>query len=379
MRKNGFTLIELLAVIVILAIIALIATPIILGIINEAKEESNKRSVELYASAIKNAVAAYQLREGKEIAARTYESNELNFVEYDGNVVCDRIDIYEDGAIYVTKCEVNGDPVEYEYGTRQVEKGKMSSVCNPISVQTKGTYTAGDKYECDVDPNKEGYDYIFYVLTTVEVPEDAEEGTISVNLIMDSNINISGNAVKVEESDLGLVAWSADEYDSSCGPITAINHLQTATKDWTNTNTQTLSTFNACDGNGFCVEKQLTNTYTLNARMPYHSELNNYNSKTGAYAYLYDNLKVLCFDADWNPMSSCDAAEYKVGVGVYAEGLGYVIGIDGYWTMSAYPFEGYAAAHTIDFQGTVWNSLSPGYSVTDDTYYGVRPVINLSI
>ena len=35
MNKKGFTLIELLAVIVILAIIALIATPIILGIIND--------------------------------------------------------------------------------------------------------------------------------------------------------------------------------------------------------------------------------------------------------------------------------------------------------------------------------------------------------
>ena len=33
MKEKGFTLIELLAVIVILAIIALIATPIILGII----------------------------------------------------------------------------------------------------------------------------------------------------------------------------------------------------------------------------------------------------------------------------------------------------------------------------------------------------------
>ena len=59
--KKGFTLIELLAVIVILAIIALIATPIILGIINDAREESNERSVELYASAVRNAVAAYQL------------------------------------------------------------------------------------------------------------------------------------------------------------------------------------------------------------------------------------------------------------------------------------------------------------------------------
>ena len=58
MKKKGFTLIELLAVIVILAIIALIATPIILGIINDAREKANERSVELYASAVRNAVAA---------------------------------------------------------------------------------------------------------------------------------------------------------------------------------------------------------------------------------------------------------------------------------------------------------------------------------
>ena len=38
--KNGFTLIELLAVIVILAVIALIATPIIVGVINDAKKNA---------------------------------------------------------------------------------------------------------------------------------------------------------------------------------------------------------------------------------------------------------------------------------------------------------------------------------------------------
>ena len=61
--KKGFTLIELLAVIVILAIIALIATPIILGIISNAKEESNKRSVELYISAVELAIARKNLTE----------------------------------------------------------------------------------------------------------------------------------------------------------------------------------------------------------------------------------------------------------------------------------------------------------------------------
>ena len=58
-KRNGFTLVELLAVIVILAIIALIATPIILGIINDARESAKERSVDLVEEAvelIKNAI-----------------------------------------------------------------------------------------------------------------------------------------------------------------------------------------------------------------------------------------------------------------------------------------------------------------------------------
>ncbi len=59
MKNKGFTLIELLAVIVILAIIALIATPIILGIINDARTEAKKRSAELAYSGVEYAVTSY--------------------------------------------------------------------------------------------------------------------------------------------------------------------------------------------------------------------------------------------------------------------------------------------------------------------------------
>ena len=44
MNKKGFTLIELLAVIIILAVIALIATPIVLNTVEKAKKEANKNS-----------------------------------------------------------------------------------------------------------------------------------------------------------------------------------------------------------------------------------------------------------------------------------------------------------------------------------------------
>lgn len=50
MNKKGFTLIELLAVIVILAIIALIATPIIMNTISKSQDEANERSLETFAA-----------------------------------------------------------------------------------------------------------------------------------------------------------------------------------------------------------------------------------------------------------------------------------------------------------------------------------------
>ena len=70
MKQKGFTLVELLAVIVILAIIALIATPIILGIIKDTKEKANQRSLEMYEDAIKNAL----VMENKETKAGRYYS-----------------------------------------------------------------------------------------------------------------------------------------------------------------------------------------------------------------------------------------------------------------------------------------------------------------
>ena len=57
MKKKGFTLIELLAVIVILAIIALIITPIVSDIIKSSSKAAAMRSVEGYISAANNAAA----------------------------------------------------------------------------------------------------------------------------------------------------------------------------------------------------------------------------------------------------------------------------------------------------------------------------------
>ena len=117
MKNKGFTLIELLAVIVILAIIALIAVPIILNIIDDAEKESDERSVELYAAAVKNGIAKYQLNED---AAPTEFSQIESHIKYDGaRVECTTKEICADGNIYLDGCTVNGGTETYDYGKKQ--------------------------------------------------------------------------------------------------------------------------------------------------------------------------------------------------------------------------------------------------------------------
>ena len=64
MNKKGFTLIELLAVIVILAIIALIVTPVVSNIISSAKKAANARSVEGHIKNIEYAIIQTAFEEG---------------------------------------------------------------------------------------------------------------------------------------------------------------------------------------------------------------------------------------------------------------------------------------------------------------------------
>ena len=199
--KKGFTLIELLAVIVILAIIALIATPIILGIINDAREESNERSVELYASAVRNGIAAYQLREGKEVLPGTYnKDNKLPFEpEYDGKVDCENVIISETGKVSLDKCTVNGGTKEYSYGIE--EESAVSKVCS-IQQQDASKYSIGDVVTCNIGetPDK------FYVIA------DAELSATTIQMLTEKNVH----KTEYRQSDsAGTVAFSSTNYWSS--------------------------------------------------------------------------------------------------------------------------------------------------------------------
>ena len=69
-KRCGFTLIELIAVLVIMAILALIVTPLVMSIIRKAKISARKRSVDAYGRSVELAIATYLLDTG------TFPTNE---------------------------------------------------------------------------------------------------------------------------------------------------------------------------------------------------------------------------------------------------------------------------------------------------------------
>ena len=112
MKKNGFTLIELLAVIVILAIIALIATPIVLSIIDDTKQSSMLRSAEMYLTGVEHSVMKENMNKGG-----NFRPNECSTVN--GSIECDG-----KPAIAV---EVDGE-VPKDGSTIKFENGKIVEV-----------------------------------------------------------------------------------------------------------------------------------------------------------------------------------------------------------------------------------------------------------
>ena len=213
--KKGFTLVELLAVIVILALIALIATPIILNIIKESKEESNQRSVDMYAKALKSSIAKYQL-DGKKIkVSELYTENGKDFknaelkVDYDGNVVCDIIEINNDGNVYLDRCKVNGSKKEYTYGNREfIIKDDWKTIINNVISGKGNLYKVGQVKELDL-------------------------GTFGKHNVRISNISIND---KCKETDFSQTACGFVLELSDIIELKQMNLEGTTTNDWKNSN-----------------------------------------------------------------------------------------------------------------------------------------------
>lgn len=121
MNKKGFTLIELLAIIVILAIIAVITVPIILGIIDEAREKAALNSVIGYGKSVEFsyskmgvidgiALDSCSATDGSCITIGSGATAKYLHVDFSGaEVVCSTANVDETGKLIMTGCKIDGN------------------------------------------------------------------------------------------------------------------------------------------------------------------------------------------------------------------------------------------------------------------------------
>ena len=133
MNKKGFTLIELLAVIIILAVIALIATPIVLDVINDARLKSAESSVNGYLSAIDNARYEYILDNNG--AEPTFANLTGDYApQMKGETVTCTNPSLSNGTFTADKCStMNGDTAKY---TCQIVNGLATNCAAGASYAT---------------------------------------------------------------------------------------------------------------------------------------------------------------------------------------------------------------------------------------------------
>jgi len=243
MNKKGFTLVELLAVIVILSLLALIANSSVVNVVKNSKSDLYNTQLKLIESAAETwgddnfdklpnegeckyltlaNLKNYGLLEQKIINPKTNK-------EFSDNLYIKITSKINSSGMLKTTYRVD-DNIN---GCTEA----LPPICTFAEDKEKEGFKAGDKYECEV---KEGTKYNFYVLS--------QEKDGRINLILERNVyynSITGESGFADENNKGWVQWaSASDYgcadgSSNCpnnnkGPITAIQYLYNATKNWNN-------------------------------------------------------------------------------------------------------------------------------------------------
>ena len=208
-RNRAFTLIELIAVLVIMAIIALIVTPLVMNIIRKARISADKRSIDAYGRSVELAIAGYLLDTGK----FPTEVSQLT-IEYSGSqVVCETTQINPDSSVYLAGCTVGGRNVEnYTYGSDK------SPTYTAYSVGDQVTYNSINYYVIkDSSASEESVTLLkAEPLSVAEVNQYGGVGTANnhVNMYVTNNTSASYYQTAYDNNGYGGMAYYSS---STCG------------------------------------------------------------------------------------------------------------------------------------------------------------------
>ena len=323
-KNKGFTLVELLAVIVILALVALIATPIILNVINDAKKQAAKDSAYGYMDAVEKYIVSSEL-EDKSIKDGTYRVEDLNNMG-----VSVKGSIPDNGNIEIKNKEVKSYDIGIDgYVVSNGEVKKVSTTksfkngtavyYNPVSKEkcksSEAVSTTGTKNGC----------MKWYVFND-------KEGNATVNVILDHNTT-------------AIVACNSTVNNSEMKEVKIA--LENDTKEWKNTaRLITANEVAKITGNtGFDATQTGQSWFYLDSNNQTQTASSTNKSK---YAWLFD-YTIGCTNYGCNTSDSSTR---------------------GYWTSS--PYKG---TSTVAWLVNQIGSLNHTYMTGNN---GIRPVITIS-
>ena len=294
-KKYGFTLIELLAVIVILSVIALITTPLILNVINDAKKSAAVDSAYEYLKAIEYSGSISEITSNSGLSDGIYKVSDL-----------------------ADKVNVKG--TKPTYGTITIEKGAAinASLCINGYIVSYDGHKAESLSNCTETEDTTGPDIIIGTikgttssLTINFIANDNETGIKSTKCFYstDKSYNLEGkiedNACKLTNlNDNTLYNYKIEAINNGgiksevTGSATTGNfesiEIEISPSDWSSSKTVTIkgstsgATLEYKIVNGTTVKQDWT-TYTGEITIDWAS---NVNTPTYIYARLNDGVNI---------------------------------------------------------------------------------------
>ena len=344
-KKKGFTLVELLAVIVILAIIALIATPIILNVINDAKKEAAKDSFYGYMDAIEKAIIVNDIDE--EEGFPTPDSNgcyNLKELNKKVNIKGTKPKIADDAKVCLkegTTTSLTGveiDEFTFAYDGKELTQTKNGTT---EDVKKYKVYTNGTEIYYNPDTGKK-------CTTAVSTP-GTNSGCMKWYAFNDDDKSSTVNVI-LDHNTTALVEYNSAGNSSEMKEVKIA--LENDTKDWKNI-----------------------------ARLIEANEIAKITGNTG-WDSNKENQPWFCFDTNQPDTTNwCSKAQ---GTSKYAWLFDYTNGCTSYGCNKAdSSTRGYwTSTPKKDGSTYAWLVYSMGSSLSSDsvtnTDYGIRPVITIS-
>ena len=372
--KKGFTLIELLAVIIILAIIALIATPIILNVIDDAKKSAGLSEANMIYSGIENYCSVEEMKEQMDSSYVRICNNQMTTEEVSKMVNLGNASILEIGynGNKLTSLKIESNNHEYTL----CGNGKFvmnDEECPIISVsfaedswdtiaemvrsgKAEEVYNVGDTKEVTVDGYSNGDEQTFTVrIANISTPEECNSEGFSqtacgfvvefVDIITEHKMN---SATSEYSYGHNIGGWPASEMYSFVND-TIYNALPSDLRNVI-IDTYTVSSHGSEDSSNYTSIDKL---YLLSSKEVY------YNSNT-----FLDELDAETRQLDYYNNNNVTTENYSGAIKTYQ-------GSAAYWWLRSATSNGYTSFFIV-FSSGDWNPNGRG-----DSSYGVSPAFRI--